>query len=138
MRSGFTLVEVLIGLVVLAVLGGALSALQVGTLRANRNAQIRLQAAALLSDELALQRVLVGPGSGEEGNGTVGTTAASTHACALWHMPDEWQCSVRDRCLSLAGLAPCAARVFTVELVPPSGQPLLAGGASFRWTGATP
>lgn len=133
-RSGFTLVEVLVGLALLAVLGGALSALQVGTLRANRNAQLRLQAAALLADELALQRVLGGAPNGAVSDGE-GTTES---ACAITHIPEEWACKVEARCLPVPSLAPCAARLFTVELRQPSGASLRAHGARFRWPGGPP
>ena len=133
-RHGFTLVEVLVALAIFAALGAVLSALQVGTLRASRHAQVRLQAAALLGDELVLQRVLVtAPGVVPAGGG-----GHTTAACALGHLPDEWTCSASGRCLALPGLAPCDARVFTVELRPPAGEPLEAHGAIFRPVAARP
>lgn len=123
--GGLTMVEVLVGIALLAVLGAALSALQIGTLRANRNAQSRLQAAALLADEVVLQRVL----------GGLESSGASASACANPQTPDGWSCSVTAHCLPLPTLPPCAARLFTVEIGPPTGAALRAMGARLHLTG---
>lgn len=129
-QRGVTLVEVLVAVALLAALGGALSALQVGTLRANRAAQVRLRAADVLADEVTLQRTLAGASLlGSEG---------AVYVCAFKQMPEDWLCSVTSACVALPALAPCSARVFTVELRLPAGEPLTAHSASFRSSGASP
>lgn len=62
--GGFTLVETLVALAVLAAVAGALIALQVGAVRAQRAAERLHAAAGLLAGELVLQRTEAAAGTG--------------------------------------------------------------------------
>ncbi len=113
--AGFTLVEVLVALAVLAGVGGALLGLQAATARAVRAAERLHTVAALARDELALHRVVTGATSGP----------------CLSSLPGpEWRCAVERSCIATA-LGPCALVAIRVVVEPPDDAPFEARTVHF-------
>ena len=100
--DGFTLVEVLIGLAVLAIVSGALVALQVGSLRAVRTAADTMTMAAAAEHQLGLARLI-----------------PSLSACRdIEDWPSVSSCEVRSSCLA----DDCLQRVIEVRLESSAGR----------------
>ncbi len=114
MTRGFTLVEALVAVLLLAVVAGAALALQAQALRATRAAEVRRTAAAALRAEVALQRALGG------------VTGPCTGA-----VPAGWGCAVEAACAPRPSAA-CDLRSIVVRLEPASGPALTATTAVHR------
>lgn len=117
--AGFTLVEVLVAFAVIAAVGGALLGLQVGASRALRAAEQLHLAAALVRNELGLQRLVAGAASGPCRSALPGV--GSGHA---------WTCEVERSCLP-GPLGPCALTSIRIVVAPPGGRPLEVRSATF-------
>jgi len=127
MTRGFTVVEALVAVMLLAVVAAAALALQAQALRATRAAEVRRTAAAALRAEVALQRAL---------GGVTGTCTGA--------VPAGWGCAVEAACAPRPSAA-CDLRTIVVRLEPASGPALIAttavhrpltGGAGLRGGGA--
>lgn len=116
--AGFTLVEVLVAFAVIAAVGGALLGLQVGASRALRAAEQLHLAAALVRNELGLQRLVAG------------SAAGPCQATVPVAGDDSWACEVSRTCLPGA-LGPCALLGIRIVVVPPGGRPLELRSVTF-------
>lgn len=117
--AGFTLVEVLVAFAVIAAVGGALLGLQVGASRALRAAEQLHLAAALVRNELGLQRLVAGAASGPCRSALPGVGPG-----------DAWTCEVERSCLP-GPLGPCALTSIRIVVAPPGGRPLEVRSATF-------
>lgn len=122
MRAGFTLIETLVALAVLAIVGAALVGLQVASLRAQRTASALHANAAVLRDELVLQRVV--------------PTAASGPCLALPQAPGV-SCEVERTCVATA-LGPCAVVTVAVRVASAHGSELVGRSAVTSWLESQP
>lgn len=119
MRGGFTLVETLVALAILVAVAGALVGLQVAGLRAQRAAERLHAAAAVVTDELVLQRTSAAAAPG----------ACLAGSAAGWAAPAAapLECEVRRACL-VAGPSGCRLVLVTVSVGSPSAaaaEPIL-------------
>ncbi len=117
--AGFTLVEVLVAFAVIAAVGGALLGLQVGASRALRVAEQLHLAAALVRNELGLQRLVAAAASGPCRSPLPGVGPG-----------DAWTCEVERACQP-GPLGPCALLGIRIVVVPPGGRPLELRSATF-------
>jgi len=121
-RSGFTLVEVLVALAILAAVGGALAGLQQATLKAQRSSAALHVAAAMVADELVLQRV---------------AAFAQGGVCLTQAPSPGFACEVERACVAGA-LGPCAVVALTVRVLRPFGPALVVRSATFPGLEHTP
>ncbi len=122
MRAGFTLIETLVALAVLAIVGAALVGLQVASLRAQRTASAVHAHAAILRDELVLQRVV--------------PTAASGPCLAQKLAPDV-SCEVERTCVATP-LGPCAVVGVAIRVSTVGGPELVGRSAVTMWLEGQP
>jgi prepilin-type N-terminal cleavage/methylation domain-containing protein len=121
-RSGFTLVEALVALAILAAVGGALAGLQQATLKAQRASDALHSAAAMASSELVLQRV---------------AASAQGGACLTPPPNPDFACEVERTCVPGA-LGPCSAVALTVRVSRPLGPAYVVRSATFPSLERTP
>lgn len=118
---GFTLVETLVAIAVLAVAGAALASVQLGALRAQRNNRQLHMLATAVEQELLFQRLGPAPASG---------------ACQVGQLPPDRDCSVVVSCLGTA--SPCDLWSVRVQVTAPNGPALTARTVRYDLPGGTP
>lgn len=113
-RTGLTLVEVLVAMVLLASALLAWVRVQAAMLHAERSSRVRRELAAWMGNELTLQRNV------------------RARACLSSAPGPAWRCEVGRDCVVADVGDACALESIAVTLTPPSG-PALAGRTVVWW-----